>query len=285
MTALACDPGRLEAGRAGTHHDDPPRLEGTGHLMWHRGLSPCGGVVYAQGLACLVDAVQAVGGAYTGSDLFLACLDDLGHDVGVGNVGPGHADHVNQVLSNRVARCCHVVDLGAMEYGQVGLGAHPACEVQVRGCGHALDGDDLGQLDVGADHPPDHVHEVEQAVSVQEPEYLETGLGIDASRGGLVDGHAQADYVVGTHPFTHRRQDHLRKAQAILERSAEVVIALVAERRVELVEEVPVGLDLDSVHAAGLHAFGGIGVPGDDAFNVPVLGLLGVCPVGGFAQR
>ena len=75
------------------------------------------------------------------------------------------------------------------------------------------------------------------------------------------------------------------EAQPVLQRSAVVVGAPVRQRRPELVDEVPVGLDLDAVHPAGLHPLGGVGVLADDAIDVPVLGLLGVRPVGRLAQR
>ncbi len=103
VAALACDPCSLETGGSGPDHDHPLLIVGPGHLVGHRGLAPCGGVVYAERLAGLVDAVQAVGGTYAGSDLLLTCLDDLGNDVRVGNVGPGHADQVDQPFRDCVS--------------------------------------------------------------------------------------------------------------------------------------------------------------------------------------
>ena len=169
-----------------------------------------------------------------------------------------------------------------MQDRQVRLGPDAPGKIQVWGSRHPMEGDDLGEFHVGADDAPDDVDEVQQPVDGEAAQDLQAGVGVDAAGGGLVDGHSQADYVVGANPFPNGPENHQGDAQPFLEGPAEVVFSTVSEGRVELVEEVPVGLDLDAVHSAGLHAFGGIGVPTNDAFDVPVLGLLGVRPVGGF---
>ena len=52
-----------------------------------------------------------------------------------------------------------------------------------------------------------------------------------------------------------------------------------------MVEQMTVGLNLDAIHAGGLHPFGCIGEVTDDPLDVPLLGFLGNGPVRRFAQR
>ena len=60
-------------------------------VVGHRRLAAGGRVVDAQRLACLVDAIEAVGRPDARADLGFAPGDDLAHDVRVGEVGAGHA--------------------------------------------------------------------------------------------------------------------------------------------------------------------------------------------------
>src|SRR3546814_15364308 len=78
--------------------------------MRHGRLAPGRRVVNAERLVALVDAVEAVGGADAGADLPLAAGGDLVDDVRVGEVGAGHADHVELALGDGMARRRHVGD-------------------------------------------------------------------------------------------------------------------------------------------------------------------------------
>ena len=77
-----------------------------------------GGVMDAQGLVALVDAVEAVGGAHAGPDRVLLAGPDLPHDVRVGDVRPCHADHVELARGDRVPGGGHVGDAGGVEHRQ-----------------------------------------------------------------------------------------------------------------------------------------------------------------------
>ena len=103
MAPLAGDPGGLETRWPGPSHDHPSGSRGWWDHVGHGCLAARRGVVHTQCLAGVVDAVEAVGGTYAGSDLLLACLDDLDNDVRVGNVGPGHADQVDQPFRDCVS--------------------------------------------------------------------------------------------------------------------------------------------------------------------------------------
>jgi hypothetical protein len=108
----------------------------------HGGFAARGGVVDASGAAAFVDAVEAVGGANAGAHFILAALGDLLADVRVGDVGTGHADHVELAFGHGVAGGGHVVDARGVKHRELRLGANLAGEVEVRGRRHAGDGDD-----------------------------------------------------------------------------------------------------------------------------------------------
>ncbi len=62
--------------------------------MRHRCLAARRGIVDAQRFAALVDAVEAVGRAHAGPYAMFLPRRDLARDMRVGDVRPGHADHV-----------------------------------------------------------------------------------------------------------------------------------------------------------------------------------------------
>ena len=72
-------------------------------------------------------------------------------------------------------------------------------------------------------------------------------------------GEAQAQRHVRRHHLAHRLEHLQRKAHAIGERSAVLVVALVGERREEFVQQVAVGaVDLDRIEPQTHGAFGGL---------------------------
>ncbi len=132
MPALGTDPSGLEAAGASADHHDPAQHRCGFDLVRHGQFAAGGGVVDAQSLARLVDAVETVRGAHARADGVLDPELDLAHEVWVGHMGPGHADHVDLALAHRVAGRGDVVDLGRVEHGDAGLGAHHTGEVEVR---------------------------------------------------------------------------------------------------------------------------------------------------------
>ncbi|CAB4886887.1 unannotated protein [freshwater metagenome] len=149
---------------------------------------------------------------------------------------------------------------------------------------HSVDRDDIGECGVAFDVAADHVDEIDQ---VRRFESLDDGKAVlvpDAAGDALVDGHTQADQEVGSDRSANGAQHPLGEAHAVVERAAVFVGAQVGDRRPEAIEEMAVGLDLEAVHAAGLHALGGGRVVGDDALNIPVLGLFGEGAMCGFAS-
>ena len=174
----------------------------------------------------------------------------------------------------------HVVHLRGVQHGEAGRLADQPGEVQVGGRGHAVDGDDVDELGVAGDVAADDVHEVDQPVGLEPLQDQQPGLGVDAPRHPLVDGHPQTDDVVRARRAPGWRPAPPSRSAAAFDRTAVRIGPSVGQRRPELVEQVAVGLDLDAVHAGRLHPLGGVGVLGHDALDVPVLGLLRDRPVG-----
>ena len=73
--------------------------------------------------------------------------------------------------------------------------------------------------------------------------------------------------------------------QAVVERSAIFVLALVGGRRPELIDEMAVAFEFEPIEPAGLHPLGRVGVSLDHAGEVPILHRLGEGAVGGLADR
>ena len=169
------------------------RPVGAADLVGHGGLAAGRRVVDAERLVALVDPVEAVGRADAGPDLVLAAGGDLARDVRVGDVGAGHADHVELARGDRVARGRDVVDAGGMEYRDAERRLDLAGEVEMRRGRHAVDRDHLGQRRIGLDVAADHVEEVDLAACHQAAADLEPFGARQALLPGLVGDHAEAD--------------------------------------------------------------------------------------------
>ena len=75
--------------------------------------------------------------------------------------------------------------------------------------------------------------------------------------------------------LAHRVDHPPGEAQPVVERAAIFVVAPVGGRRPEAVHQMAVSLELDAVEARRLHPLRGSSIVGDDALDVPVLGLFG----------
>ena len=252
--------------------------------MRHLQLASGGRIVDAEGLTTHVDAVEAVGGAHARPDGVLLAQLDLAHDVRISEVRPGHADHVDLALAYRVPSRCHVVDLRGMEHRQVRVFPHHAGEVEVWGRRHAVYRDDLVERGVVHDVAADDVDEVDQAFVGEDLQRGDSFRHLEPVRELLVDRHPHAHDEIGAHALADSAQHVEREAEPVGERATPVVGAVIRVGREELVEQVPVRLDLDAVHSAGLHSFGSVGVVPHDAFDVVGLGLLRVATVRWFAK-
>ena len=141
----------------------PPRPVASRDRMLQGAFASGRRIVDAKRLIAFVDAVEAVGSADTGADFSLAPFHDLLHDMGVGDMGARHADHVELALGNGMARRGNIVDARRMENGELGRGSYFAGEIEMRGCLHACHGDYLGKGRVMLDMAADDIEKVDQA--------------------------------------------------------------------------------------------------------------------------
>src|SRR5262245_36160357 len=86
------------------------------------------------------------------------------------------------------------------------------------------------------------------------------------------------------HSLAHGVDHPQGEAQAVVQGAAILVGAFVGGGRPELVHQVAVAFELDAIQARGLHPLCRRGVFSNDAFDVPVLYLLGHGAVGWFAD-
>ncbi len=285
MAALAGDARRFEPRRPGAnHHDLPRRSLGALDIVGQGGLAAGGGIVDAEGAKAVIDAVDAIGGADAGTDILFAPGGDLVDDMGIGDVGAGHAHHVQLAAGHRMARRSDVADARGMEDREFRRLLHLADEIQMGRRGHAGDGNDLGQRRVMIDMAADDVEEIHLAGGDDAAADLQPFVLADALVPILVRHQAGADDEVRPHGLAHGVDHAEGEAQAVIEGAAILVRALVGGRRPELVHQVAVAFEFDAIEAGGLHALRGRGILPDDPLDVPILDLLGNGAVGGLAD-
>ena len=278
-------PRRLQAGRPGADDDGLARCPGgRGYVVRQPVFTTCRGVVDALGVAGLVDLVKAKAGAHARPDPVLFSRLDFRDDMRIGDVRTGHPDQVEQPVSDGVPGGGHIVDPGGVHHRHPHLALDLACELQMRrnGCAHRRD--DPGQRLVAPHVPADDAEEVD-ALSDDLMCDRHRLLAAEPARHLLVEGHPDADGEVGACGLTHRANHAKREAHPVLQAAAELVVAMIGQRRPERVEQVGVGLDLDPVQAGLAAAGGGVGVGLHDAVHVPFLGHLRESTVRGLAKR
>ena len=101
----------------------------------------------------------------------------------------------------------------------------------------------------------------------------------------FIGNHTQADDEIRPDPFTDGFQDPPGESKTIVQRAPPFILTLVGGRGPETVEEMTVSLNLDSIKPPGLHPFGGSAVITDDAFQIPILSLLGKRTVSRLTDR
>src|SRR5882757_4237946 len=139
VTALGSDTGGFEAAGTRSNHHDLALHFRTGDLVRHGEFTTRGSVVDAVRRATLVDAIETIIRADTGADVVLALLDDLAHDIRVGHVRPGHADHVDFTGGNGMSRRGDILNTSRMKRRKTRRRADFTGEIQVGRARHALD--------------------------------------------------------------------------------------------------------------------------------------------------
>ena len=150
-----------------------------------------------------------------------------------------------------------------------------------------MDGDHLGERHLIGHVAADDVDEIDEPVGAHSAQHRQPCGFVEAVDtsfvNALVDRHAQPQGYIEPDATPHGVEYLEREAHPILHRAAVEIGAAVGGGRPELVEQMAVRLDLDTVHAASHHAFSGVGVFADDAIDVPLLGFLRMSAVGRFA--
>ena len=252
--------------------------------MRHRLLAPGGGVVDAEGKAALIDPVEAIVGAGAGADALFLPGDDLAHQMRIGHVGAGHADEVHLAAGHRMAGGGNIGNARGMEGRQLCLRPDAAGKIQMRGTGHALNGDHVRQARIRIDMAAHHIEEVDKAAVLQAAGDFQPVLRRQPALQPLIARVADADDEIRPRAPADLAQHIEGKAQPVIERPAIGAVQRVGQRRPELIHQMAIGFQLDAIHAAGLHALGRIAIVLDDPLDVPVLQLLGEGPVRGLPR-
>ena len=145
----------------------------------------------------------------------------------------------------------------------------------MRRTGHALDRDDIGEARIGIDMTAYHIEKIDLTAIAQQARDLQAIAGIQPTTQTLISGVADTNDELAAHPCANGAQHFHGEAQPILETAAVGALQGIGERRPELIHQVAVGLQLDTVEAGCLHALGGVGVVLDQPCDIPVLDPLG----------
>ena len=275
VTAVGRDPRRFQSRGPRADHDHLALDRRRRDLVRHEQFAAGGRVVNAIGRAALVDAIQAVIGADARSDLLFPSLHNLAHDVRIRHVGSSHADHVDLAGGDRVTCRGDVLNPGGVKGRELRGGADLAGEIQMRGRGHALNGNQIGQSRIRVDVAAHHVQEIDHAAHLQPARDVETVLLVEAAVENLIAGVAHADDERRPHAFADGGEHVEREFQPVIERPAVGPVERIGQRRPELIHQMAVGLQLDAVEPRGIHALRGVRVVLDDALDIPILDLLG----------
>ena len=229
--------------------------------------------------AALIDAVEAVVRPDAGPDVVLAALDDLPHDMRV-----GHVARVMPTMSSLpLAIACRAVATSLIRAAwKVGKPVAARTSPAKSRCGA------LGMPWIGITStspasvsiwPRMTLRKSTSPLSRSRRAISKPSPRCWPARQALVAGVAHADDEVRAAPRPDRPEHLEREPHPVLERAAERRLEVVGQRRPELVDEMPVGLELDAIEPRRLHPLGGRGIVRDDAGNVPVLDALREGPV------
>ena len=216
-------------------------------------------------------------------DLVLAAVAGLVRELGVGDLGAGHRHHVRLPGGEDLLGERGVLDPADREHRQRHGRLHLRGQIDEVAVGH------VGGLDRAPDVVVAGGGDVDVVDSARALELLGDADGIldvEAARDEVGEADPDADDPVGADPASHL-VDHLpSKAQAVLERAAVLVRALVVERREELVEEVAVrDVHLGAVEAALARELRRASPPLDHLADVLVLHRLRRLAVGRALHR
>ena len=218
---------------------------------------------------------MAVSCTDAGADAALEPGCDLRDDVGIGDMGAGHRDHVEKAVADCVPRGRDVGDAGGMEHRQADFALEGADLREPGRDGRCHAGHVVGRERRFSVHAPvDRVEKIDVAGVLEHPRDRDGVLEGEAGRIGFVDHVAEAydEHVSDLPPDL--LEHHQPQAAAVLKRAPERIRAPVRLRRQELADEMPAAKHLDAVEPALATALGCRAVRLHHACDVVLVHLL-----------
>ena len=279
MPALGRNPCGFQARRASPDNYNLFRHVGFRNIMRDMSLPPRGRIMNTQRLAALVNPVQTIGRANTGTNAVLLPQGDLARDMRLGNMGARHPNHIQLSAGHRMARSGDIGDFGGMKHGEVHGPTDLARKINMRCRGLPLNWDHTGQKRIAGNPAADQVQKINLARGRKSPRNLHTHLA----------GYALVKFLIGRHPQTHdeiratSRADRIDhgpcKPHTVLKRPAPFILTPVLVRRPKGIHQMPIGLQFDPIEPRLLHTLRGRGEIGNDALDIPSFHLLGESPM------
>jgi len=267
MTALGSYPCRLHPCWPGA--DNHHLAFGPGGFfddMRHAHIFPGGGrVLDAQHVQPLVLTVNAVVGTHALFNLVDLAHLDLGDQVRVGDMGAGHAHHIDVAPFQNPRGLVRVLDVLRMQHRGLDHFLDPGGQVQKRLRRKAHVGDYVGQGVVGVTSRADHADKVEHAGVVVVLGDLFHVLMAQAIRVKLIPAQADAHAEIRADFSAHGLEHFEAETHAIFKTAAPFIGAFVDTRAPELVDHVLVHRrQLNPVQSTGFGPACGTGVVTDD---------------------
>ena len=200
----------------------------------------------ADGLAG-IDRIDAVAHADARTDLGFAPLGDFEHDMRVGQMRARHANHIELAAFDCMASGRDVLDAGGVKGRQARLGAHFACEVQMRHRALAHARNHTAQAFFAVDVATDYVEEVDQSRPRQLASDGHAFFPAQAPLPVLVADQPSAYQEIGTYAPAHCLEHGHSKPQAVFDRPAIFVLTLIGRGRPKLIDEMAVALDFEAI--------------------------------------
>ena len=271
VATLREDGGRLHPGRSAAGNQPARRrLRAGQRARTEPSLAPGPRIHRARDRQALEDATDAALVAPDAmDDLVLPPLLDLVRELGIGDLGAGHRHHVGLAGGEDLLRERRVLDPADGEHGQADDGLDLGGQVDEVPVRHVRRLDRLEDVVVarGGD-----VHVVDLALRLEGLRDPDRVVDVERARDEIRQADAHADDPVRSRAAPHL-VDHLAgEPQPVVEGAAVLVLALVVERREELVEEVAVrDVHLRPVEAAFARQLRRPAPPVDDLADVLVL--------------
>ena len=220
--------GLQPAGTTANDHHLATRVRGRDHMGHHR-LAPRCGVVAADGRLALVHAIHTGAKAHAGANALFLAAHQFRDQMGIGDMGAGHADEVHVTLAQRVARGGQIGDPARVDHGQPRRLTDAARNGQMRRRWHAHGRNPPGQTQIVVRCACKDVEEIHLPRLGQHPRDSHAVIGGQPRAFQFIAGHADAEDHLGPHGSAHCRQNLQRQAQAVFKRPAIVVLPVIDE--------------------------------------------------------